>query len=229
VTEAIFLSASVPDPKQSPRYASTADSVAITAAVGALVYVTLGRRMLVWGGHPAITPMIWVVAESIGVDYGKWVKLYQSRYFKDDFPEDNERFQNVRFTDAVNDDRADSLRLMRERMFQEQNFEAAVFIGGMEGIVEEFDLFTKFQPDAQILPIASTGAAAIELADRLKSPPKGDLQDDLDYVSLFHRRLRIVPRELRYDRPSNQPQKREDRLWVAPPKNGGSDGSNSAL
>jgi len=201
----------------------------ITAAVGALVYVTLGRRMLVWGGHPAITPMIWVVAESIGVDYGKWVKLYQSRYFKDDFPEDNERFQNVRFTDAVNDDRADSLRLMRERMFQEQNFEAAVFIGGMEGIVEEFDLFTKFQPDAQILPIASTGGAAIELADRLKSPPKGDLQDDLDYVSLFHRRLRIVPRELRYDRPSNQPQKREDRLWVAPPKNGGSDGSNSAL
>jgi hypothetical protein len=185
--------------------------------------------MLVWGGHPAITPMIWVVAESIGVDYGKWVKLYQSRYFKDDFPEDNERFQNVRFTDAVNDDRADSLRLMRERMFQEQNFEAAVFIGGMEGIVEEFDLFTKFQPDAQILPIASTGGAAIELADRLKSPPKGDLQDDLDYVSLFHRRLRIVPRELRYDRPSNQPQKREDRLWVAPPKNGGSDGSNSAL
>ena len=155
--------------------------------------------MLVWGGHPAITPMIWVVAESMGVDYGKWVKLYQSRYFKDDFPEDNERFQNVRFTDAVKDDRDNSLRLMRERMFMEQNFEAAVFIGGMEGIVEEFDLFTKFQPDAQILPIASTGGAAIELAHRLKSLSK-DLQDDLDYVSLFHRRLRIAPRELRYDR-----------------------------
>ncbi len=138
-----------------------------------------------WGGHPAITPMIWVVAESMGVDYGKWVKLYQSRYFKDEFPEDNQRFQNVTFTDAVKGDRADSLRLMRERMFQEQNFEAAVFIGGMEGIVEEFDLFTKFQPDSQILPIASTGGAAIELADLLKSPPKGDLQDDLDTCRCF--------------------------------------------
>jgi hypothetical protein len=219
VTEAIFLSASVPDPKRSPKYAGTADTVAITAAVGALVYVTLGRRMLVWGGHPAITPMVWAVAKSLEVDYDKWVKLYQSRYFEDEFPEDNERFQNVTFTDAVKGDRADSLRFMRERMFQEQNFEAAVFIGGMEGIVEEFDLFTELQPRAEILPIVSTGGAAIDVADRLKSPSK-DLRDDLDYVSLFHRRLGIAPREQRYDRPSSQPPNRDDRLWVAQRKNG---------
>src|SRR5580692_8712294 len=83
MTDAIFLSAGVPDPKRGPQYAKTADTVAITAAVSALVHVTLGRRLLVWGGQPAITPMIWVIAEGLGIEYGDWVKLYQSKHFKD--------------------------------------------------------------------------------------------------------------------------------------------------
>src|SRR5579872_3201313 len=99
--DAVFLSAGVPDPKRGPEYAATADIVAIGAAVSALVYVTLGRRQLVWGGHPAITPMILVVAQDMGVNYGSWVKLYQSQYFKDEYPEDNARFQNVVYTEAV--------------------------------------------------------------------------------------------------------------------------------
>jgi hypothetical protein len=85
MAESIFLSAGVPDPKRGPEYAASADTVAIASAVSALVYVTLGRRVLVWGGQPAITPMIWIVAQDIGVDYGRWVHLYQSRYFKDEF------------------------------------------------------------------------------------------------------------------------------------------------
>jgi SLOG cluster3 family len=110
MSDAIFLSAGVPDPKRGPEFAKTADTVAITAAVCALVHVTLGRRLLVWGGQPAITPMIWVVAEGLGLQYGSWVKLYQSRYFKDEFPEDNVRFQNVTFIDDVERDREKSLR-----------------------------------------------------------------------------------------------------------------------
>src|SRR5258705_4522652 len=43
-----------------------------------LTVPTLGRRLLVWGGHPAITPMIWAAANDMGVDYGAWVHLYQS-------------------------------------------------------------------------------------------------------------------------------------------------------
>ena len=61
MADAIFLSAGVPDPKRGPEYAATADTVAICAAVSALVHVALGRRLLVWGGQPAITPMIWVI------------------------------------------------------------------------------------------------------------------------------------------------------------------------
>src|SRR3546814_20384992 len=123
MTEAIFLSAGVPDPKRGPQYAATADTVAITSAVSALVHVTLGRRLLAWGGQPAITPMIWVVAQNIGVDYGRWVRLYQSRHFADEFPEDNERFQNVNYTEDIEKDRENSLMVMRVQMFLTYRFE----------------------------------------------------------------------------------------------------------
>lgn len=212
MADTIFLSASVPDPRRSPRFAESADSVAITAAVTALMYVTLGRRMLVWGGHPAITPMIWVAAESMDVDYATWVKLYQSKFFEDDFPEENARFGNVVFVDTVDNDRGASLRLMRERMFREQQFQAAVFIGGMDGILDEYELFHRYQPTADVVPVASTGGAALELANRLATPAQ-DLREDLDYVALFHRHLHIQTRERRFRKLVDQPAALADRLY----------------
>ena len=202
MTEAIFLSASVPDPKRSPQYAATADSVAITSAVSALAHVTLGRRILVWGGHPAITPMIWLVAENIGVDYGSWVHLYQSKHFSDQFPEDNERFQNVTYTENIENDRDKSLLSMRERMLSDYRFAAAVFIGGMDGILEEFDILRRLQPAADIVPVVSTGGAAIELGKRLPHIDR-DLVNDFDYIAVFHRHLNISVIEDRFNRPAD--------------------------
>ena len=213
--QAIFLSASVPDPRRSPQFAETADTVAITSAVSALVHVTLGRRILVWGGHPAITPMIWLVAESIGIDYGSWVRLYQSKHFSDQFPEDNERFRNVTYTEEIENDRNKSLLLMRQRMLSENRFAAAVFIGGMDGILQEFDIFRQLQPDAVVVPVASTGGAAIELASRLPHVDD-DLKDDFDYVAVFHRHLNISVLENRFNRPADQPDKPEQRLFQPP-------------
>ena len=215
MVDAIFLSASVPDPKRGPEYATTADTVAISSAVSALVNVTLGRRLLVWGGHPAITPMIWVVAEDIGVEYGSWVRLYQSRYFSDEFPEDNERFQNVTYTDNIENDRDKSLLVMRERMLSDYCFKAAVFIGGMGGIVQEFDLFRRLQPDAAIVPIVSTGGAVLDVANRLPKVSQ-DLTTDLDYVAVFYRHLEVSVREERFVRPEDQPEVLDRRLWRPP-------------
>lgn len=200
MTDAVFLSASVPDPKRAPEYARSADAVAIQAAVSALVYVTLGRRLLVWGGHPAITPMIWIIAADMGVDYGAWVRLYQSEHFRDEFPEDNERFHNVTYTPEVDGDRERSLLKMREQMFTEHHFSAAVFIGGMSGIIAEHDLFRQRQPNAQIIPVTSTGGAALEIAERVGATD-ADLAKDLDYVALFHRRLNISLNEKRRTSP----------------------------
>ncbi|MCA0210896.1 MAG: hypothetical protein LCH74_17690 [Proteobacteria bacterium] len=213
--DAIFLSAGVPDPRRGPEYAATADTVAITAAVSALVYVTLGRRPLIWGGHPAITPMIWVIAEDLGLDYGRWVGLYQSRHFEDQFPQDNARFGNVTLTDDIAGDRAQSLLHMRRRMFSEHRFAAAVFIGGMGGIIDEYDLFRELQPEAAIIPVVSTGGAAIEVGKRLDALVP-DLADDPDYVALFHRHLGVSAREQRFANPDAQPRDIEARYWRPP-------------
>ncbi|EPO2451368.1 hypothetical protein ACT7LO_001687 [Providencia rettgeri] len=213
----IFLSASVPDPKKAPNFAESSDSVAITSAVRALVHVTLGRRVLVWGGHPAITPMIKIVAEQMGIDYGKWVKLYQSLFFEDHFPEDNEAFKNVIYTENINNDVKKSLLLMRERMFTENKFKSAIFIGGMSGIIDEFHLFQKYQPGKDIIPIVSTGGATLEIETKLKVTSSevlgDDLRDELDYVRLFHQRLDISVREERYLTPEIQPKNIQERYW----------------
>lgn len=210
--DAVFLSAGVPDPKRGPEYALTADTVAITAAVSALVYVALGRRLLVWGGHPAITPMVWVVAQEVGVDYGRWVRLYQSRFFKEEFPEDNERFRNVTYTEPVMQDREKSLAAMRKQMFSDNVFGAAVFIGGMGGIVDEYELFHEMQPKAAIIPVVSTGGAALKVAERV-GQVSPDLKDDLDYIALFHRHLGVSVREERFPTPEDQPVEVEQRYW----------------
>lgn len=212
ISGAIFLAAGVPDPKRGAEYAKTADTVAITAAVSALVHVTLGRRLLVWGGQPAITPMIWVVAEDFGIEYKSWVKLYQSRFFQDEFPEDNQRFQNVTYVDQVENDREKSLLAMRRRMFLDHEFGGAVFIGGMGGLIEEFALFRQLCPNAATLPIVSTGGAARMLAEKMPQL-NPDLTNDLDYVALFHRHLRISVKELRYKRPEDQPVDMNERIW----------------
>ena len=54
--------------------------------MSALATVVLGRRTLVWGGHPAITPMLWASAQELGVRYTNVVQLFQSKIWNDDFP-----------------------------------------------------------------------------------------------------------------------------------------------
>jgi hypothetical protein len=202
--EAVFLSAGVPDPRRGAEYARTADVVAIASAVSALLHVTLGRRQLVWGGHPAITPMVWAIAEDMGVDYAVWVRLYQSLLYEDDFPQENARFQNVTYTERVDSDPARSLALMRRQMLESHGFVAGIFIGGMQGIEEEFQLFARLHPKAVVCPVASTGGAALRIFEQQSSLPS-DLRDDLDYVGLFHRQLGIPAAELRYRRLEDQP------------------------
>lgn len=193
-SQSIFLSAGVPDPA-AKHFMGEGDTAAISAVISALLYVALGRRRIVWGGHPSITPMIWAYAEALDVDYGKWVTLYQSKLFEPDFPEENARFKNVILTEAVPGDRERSLELMRRQMLSERSFSAAVFAGGMGGILDEYRLFREMAVDAVILPIASTGGASAILADEIDA--SRDFSDELDYVDLLFTRLAIDPNEKR--------------------------------
>lgn len=200
---AVFLSASVPEP--TSEFAADADPFLIQFAVREFMTTVLGRRPLVWGGHPAITPMVWAVCEDLGVDYSQAVQLYQSGYFKDEFPEENARFNNVVVTDRITDsegkpDLAASLRHMRDRMFGETEFEAAVFIGGKQGILEEFELITSSHPAIQAVPVGAAGGAARKLALSL-DPEDGSMVESCDFSHLFHERLGISPLDARNFKP----------------------------
>lgn len=205
---AVFLSAGVPDPS-AKHFMGPGDTAAISAAVSALLYVTLGRRRLVWGGHPSITPMVWAYAESMSVDYGSWVRLYQSEIFEDEFPEETALFENVVVTPRDRDV-ATSLSVMRRRMLDETEYGAAVFIGGMRGIIDEFELFSEREPEAVIIPIMSTGGAAEVLGLDLAADPSFATQ--LDYVALLHAALDIDVNERRFQTPADQPKEVAARI-----------------
>jgi hypothetical protein len=187
--EAIFLSASVPDPARHPKYHRTSDVTAIRDAIRALVTVVLPSARLVWGGHPAITPLVRVVADGIGITGTGKVRLFQSNYFRGKMPTDNAAFEHVTVVRAVKGDRAASLERMRRRMIGSERFVAGVFIGGMEGVEEEYRLFRAEHPQAKVLPVASTGAAALLIYEQERGLLPEDLLVDMAYPSMFRRLL----------------------------------------
>lgn len=212
----IFLSASIPLPDRHAKYYKTADIIAIRDAVIALTSIAIPDHRIIWGGHPSITPLIYYVIERILVNNLKredWsveltayeqqeiqetlkqkiqehVVIYQSLFFQDRLPSDNRRFNNIVFTENTGD-LSSSLNLMRTRMIKDTNFSAAVFIGGMEGINIEYDMFRRHHPEALIIPLASTGAATkILYTDLLPNELKNErFLRDYGYFSLFQKLL----------------------------------------
>lgn len=185
----IFLSASIPIKERHEKYYNTADIIAIRDSIVALASLVIPKYRLIWGGHPSITPIIHYVLEKFEIDIQNHVKLYQSKHFEKIFPIENKEFETVEITEDLGDLKA-SLRLMREKMLGENTFEAGVFIGGMNGIEDEFELFKKLNPNAILLPIASTGAAAkIIYNNNLEDFKNEKLLRDYGYMSLFQELL----------------------------------------
>ena len=140
--------------------------------------------------------MVWAVCEDLGVDYSQAVVLYQSRFYAEMFPEENQRFANVEYVEAVVNDRDASLLHMRKAMLSRGDLVAAVFIGGMEGVLAEYSLFRELQPSATIVTVPSAGGAALELAERQDGLNDKD-RLNIDFARLFHTRLSVAPNEPR--------------------------------
>lgn len=195
VERRIFLSASVPLPSRNAVYFNTADVVAIRDAVRALTIVIVETGIqLVFGGHPAISPMIRLQIAQAGLPLGDKVVMFQSRFFGREFPEDNKAFERVILTDAVDNDREKSLGHMRDMMMRGP-FQCGIFIGGMEGVEEEYNLFCKAQPGVPVFPVASTGAAAGNLYRLNPDLPKNypELQSEISYINLMRRIIGSTP------------------------------------
>jgi hypothetical protein len=180
----IFLSASIPYQERDRKFYDTADIFAIRDSVRALATIVIPNAHLIWGGHPAITPLIRFVMKRLGTNLKDHITLYQSKFFEAYFPEDNFHFENIQLTEAL-EDRDSSLKKMRDEMITKNDYKIGIFIGGMEGVLEEYELFRSSHPSALILPVASTGAAAKLIYDSIEQKINERLTNDYAYMALF--------------------------------------------
>lgn len=180
----IFLSASIPSPDRERRFYDTADIIAIRDAVKALASVVIPKANLIWGGHPSITPLIKYVLEQTNANVNEHMTLYQSLFFENEFIEDNSAFSNIIFT-PKQDTLKESIDSMRLKMIGENIFSVGVFIGGMEGIFDEYYLFKEKHPNALIIPLASTGGASRVLCEEIQFDHNERLTNDYAYMVLF--------------------------------------------
>lgn len=176
---AVFLSASVP---YREGWVQGAKPTEIRAAVRALVSIVLPKYELVFGGHPDISPMVESAARSLGaVDH---VHIFQSRFFEPRIPEVARKFENFHWTDRQ-DSMESSLLLMRREMLRFRPYVMGIFIGGMEGVVDEFRLLHENCPSVPAYPIGATGSAA----ERLLKEHQQSYQELGLYPELSHSRL----------------------------------------
>ncbi|HDZ09168.1 hypothetical protein [Pseudohongiella sp.] len=182
----VFLSASVPLPERDRVFFDTADVLAIRESIKALVEVVLPIGRITCGGHPAITPLLALFAREANLN-SDHLSIYQSQLFAGRLSPELADFAHVHMVPSVDDDRDASLTAMRRAMIESRSFSAAVIIGGMEGIYEEYDLFVECHPDAAILPLSTTGAAAAIIYQ--KGEYDRVFARDRTYSSLFRRKL----------------------------------------
>ena len=181
----IFLSASIPLIERDPKYYDTADVVAIRDSVRALASIVLPKCRLIWGGHPAIAPLIKYVLDRSQISVNEHMTTYLSLFFKKDFLSDMPFFGTIKYIPMMSD-RDKSLEKMRRAMIGSNNFAAGIFIGGMEGVEDEFEMFRAIHGNqTKVFPIASTGAAAKILFDKQSETFDRRLLTDYAYNDLF--------------------------------------------
>lgn len=190
----LFLSASIPDPE---RWSGPFDALEITDAVVALARASLTRGYaLVTAAHPTIAPLLLYVAAEFPPEHGGRVRVYQSMLFEDVLPTATRRFEadgvgEVIWTEAADGESPipgewdQSLRQMREQMLGETEPAAAFFIGGMEGIPVEFELFTSTYVDRPTYAVGRPGGEAHDLVDRSPAHLRSRLMDSGAYPALW--------------------------------------------
>lgn len=193
---AVFLSASIPDPD---RWEGAFDAYEVTDAVVAAARAVLtDGGVLVSAAHPTIAPLLmYVAAELAAPDGPRRVIVYQCDLFESVLPEPTRRFGEegigeLRWTPAVPGEAPNpgrwngSLRVMRQQMLTDTDPAGAIFVGGMDGITDEFDLFQELFPGRPVYPVGRPGGEARALAARSDSRVPRLIDDDV-YPALFRR------------------------------------------
>lgn len=188
--KSIFLSASVPT--YGREFFDSCHPYQIQIAVRSLLLLALGRQRLVFGGHPSITPMVYAAGKSFGLNTIECATIYQSAYFEDKFPLENQGFADIRVI-SEEETLKDSILSMRRRMMEDNEFEVGIFIGGMKGIIDEYEMFREKSPEAQVVAVRAGGGATATLPLTQSDPVIQELEESGDYFSLFNSVLGIDP------------------------------------
>lgn len=157
------MSASFPSGERGQSF-KPYDPSAIADAVSAFARAILeANGRLSFGGHPTIAPLVFMIARELGVQESLFV--YQSDWFLDQILPETGQIGDENLGSVVRTPAAptlsESLRIMRHKMIDvSKNYVAALFIGGMEGITEEFALVKKRSPRTPCIPIFGPGGAA---------------------------------------------------------------------
>ena len=159
----IFLSASFPSGERGQSF-EPYDPSAVADAVSAFTRAILeANGRLSFGGHPTITPLVFMIARELGVRESVFV--YQSKWFRDQLvPEiaeiGKEGLGTIVWT-PPGETLLESLLIMRHEMLTaSRDYAAALFIGGMEGIRDEYDLVQESLPWLHCIPVIAPGGAA---------------------------------------------------------------------
>jgi hypothetical protein len=164
----VFLSASFPSGGRG-ELVRPYDVAAIADAVTALSRAVLGASWrLVFGAHPTISPLVLMVARELGRPGA--VEIYQSEYFAGQVPDEtvnlvDDGFGVIRWVPGdPGENRNLSLERMRDTMIETGPYTAALFIGGMNGVVDEYQMIAKRWPEVPRLPLWAPGGAARNLS-----------------------------------------------------------------
>lgn len=163
---AVFLSASFPSADDRGRRFEPFDAAAAADAVTAVARaVLMSNGRLVFGAHPTISPLVLLVAaETAGAGS---VEVYQSCWFEDVIPVETRTLIEaghgvLHWVDAA-ETRPASLAALRQQMLSRPDLIAGVFVGGMEGIRDEFAALGALRDDVVRVPVPGPGGAAREL------------------------------------------------------------------
>ncbi|MFN9753947.1 MAG: hypothetical protein ACK55L_00930 [bacterium] len=174
----VFLSASVP---HRPEWIAGSKPAEIEEAIIALARAVFARRgRLVFGGHPSVSPLVAAVAgEYFPADphrQSRPVVIFQSEFFRALLPDETWDLHRLGWANLIwtpvelsrgEPDRAASLlRMRRELLTRAGPWDAMVAIGGMEGVLEEAELFLELGGGAPVCAFTTTGGAAAQLLDR---------------------------------------------------------------
>lgn len=177
----IFLSASVPTPGR--EYFEGSNPLLIREAIVAFTRVCMEYKIpFYFGGHPAVSPLVYQIAKNYVGKEDAPIAIYQSEWFKKKTPDVVRYYHNIHWT-TKGEDCKESIKNMRKQMFEENKDTCcAVFIGGMGGIIEEAERVKALYPSIDLLPVASTGCAA---ADVYKSEGLNNYDLSSNYVYLL--------------------------------------------